>query len=685
MKRFFSTCSVFILIVIAASCSKDVGNYDFENGYSSGVFPDTIGDLSFNTDPSRIDYSKYSEARLFPGLISDEEPRYDAVVVPIDLDYVNVTSSDLRISVAPGTWQSTALYAPAGELITIEVPPGIYGLTLQIGAHTASGASAKNPTPQRDLLIYTRQTLFPGTNYARNLYGGLIYILPTSPLGRTIDLTFSGVAKAPSFKLGVTNQESDWKQKWKETIQNTSVPWFELEGNRIVFTLQTAKAKEFFNTNDGLQDPEALMQEWDKMIREVYWDWTGLTEGNPDPKHRAPFNKWRIVHDVLFDPGVAQVSGYPVRAGATNNYFNQATTIAAVQGSNWGTYHELGHNMQQNSTWNVSSVTGEVTNNLFSYRAANLNGFVHSGMIRHYNNAKPYLDLSFNSKNWMEMATIENNRFSSTHLDIKLIFYAQIFEYYDGTYSRYISSEYKSGYDFMTYLYTRARNARFVSSTVQARNDFYYEALSEFLQTDMAPFCIAGWGFPISSSARARIKAKDYPVLDKRLWEFNPVTGEGGNDPLGDYNIDIPQSTWTYSTNSEHATYKLERAFDNVVSSSSFWHVGAVKFPNEIIINMSSSAPIVAAGLYFQQRPTYETRYVTKFKVEVRNNSSQAWTQVDFETGNTLIGMNGMTGKYYIKFTGGQKTFSQVRITLQEGNHADVAFSEIGAFQALEF
>lgn len=487
MKRIYQLICLSALTISVVGCSKD-NNVNFVDGYDLGSKEDTLN-IQLDTNRNFINKSKYTQARVFPGLVGDAEVRVKDFPVTVDLNYIAVPSSDLRISVTPGAWQSTAMYAPAGELVEIVVPEGVYGLTALVGAHVNKSEDGI-PVPQRDLDITIQKVLFPGKNFVRNLYGGLVYILPSAPLGRTVELKFTGAVKAPSFKLGVTDPA-----QWKEEIKKSTVPWFELEGNRIVFTLQTQKAKTI-----GVDDPKELMETWDKAIKVAYWDWTGLTEGNPNPKHRAPFNKWRIVHDVLFKSGVAQVSGYPVRARANDSYFKQATTIEEVKYLNWGTYHELGHNMQQNSIWNISTYTGEVSNNLFHFRVSKVFGKQSYKIAEIWNKGIAQKFIGSGVK-W-------NTTFAD-HLDIRLIFYAQIFERY--------------GYEFMTYLYTRARNARFLSANDQSKNDFFYEAVCEYTKIDMLPF-FDKWGWTISDVSRKYVEEQlGYPKLTEQVWLASPV------------------------------------------------------------------------------------------------------------------------------------------------------------------
>lgn len=486
MKRIYNIICLSAVVVSMISCSKD--KVEYANGYDTESKEDTLN-VQIDTNKNYINKSKFTQARVFPGLVGEGVPRLKDYKVDIDLNYIAVPPSDLRISVTPGSWQSTSMYAPAGELFEINVPEGVYGLVALVGAHVANNPDGI-PVPQRDLDIAISQNLFPGKNLLRNLYGGLVYILPSAPLGKVVQLSFTGTVKAPSFKLGVTDPV-----KWQEEIKTSKVPWFELEGNRIVFTLQTEKAKRL-----GVDNPKELMEVWDQSIKGAYWDWTGLTEGNPNPKHRAPFNKWRIVHDVLFKASVAQVSGYPVRARANDSYFEQATSIEDVKYKNWGTYHELGHNMQQNSTWNISAYTGEVTNNLFHFRVSKLHGKQSYKIAEIWNKGIAQKFIGSGVK-W-------NTTFDD-HLDIRLIFYAQIFERY--------------GYEFMTYLYTRARNARFTSANDQSKNDFFFEALCEYTKINMLPF-FDKWGWTISEVSKKYVTEElGYPVLTEQVWLSNPV------------------------------------------------------------------------------------------------------------------------------------------------------------------
>lgn len=649
-KKFYILPVILVVIGIVVACNKKYG-FDFENGYTTTDFPDTV---NYEVDTSvLIDKSKYIQANVFPGLISPDEPRLQQYKVDIDLNYIDVPASDLRISVAPQNWISTGLWAPAGELVTVEVPEGVYGLEAQIGSHTDNTGSM--PDSKRDPVIYNRKQIFPGKNYLRNLYGGLIYIIPSKPTGSIVPITFSGVAKSASFFLGTTTDS-----EWKEMVRKTSVPFFELVGRRIVFTLETAKLKL-----KPVNSPGDLMTLWDKTIKEVYWDWYGLTENNPDVKNRAPVNQWRVVHEIQLKEGVAQHSGFPVVAMNTMNYFSQAVDPELVRTSNWGTFHEQGHNMQMNSTWNFAG-NGEVTNNLFSFKNAQVNGVRHPNELRSWNAALPYVSLDSSRKMWIGTGT----NISNPTDDAKMSLYTQIFEKY--------------GYGFMTYLCTAARNARFTSIDDQSKIDFFYERLCEFTKTDMYRF-MREWGLKISPTSRKAIADKGYPRLKTNLWMYNPYTRTGGNSFIGT-KTEIARDGWSVMASTEASSFPATNMLDG--SGSSFWHVcyspSTCRESYPHTLTFKSPNAITADGFYFQGRPSYYTRYITDFRIEIRNTDDEPWQEMQFDVGTTLAGMNNLSGKYYIAFSDQvTRTFKQFRVIINDANNRDVALAELGAWELM--
>lgn len=477
----FKSIGMLFLLGAMVGCTKNYG-LQHPDGTTDNNHPQDTFNLVLDTSMFKVDKSQYNAARIFPGLVGIAEPRMKDYKVTLDLDYVQVKSADLRISLTPGGAFSTGMYAPPGELITIKVPDNTYGLAVQVGANT-DNLTGLDPL-QRPPIIYTKQQLFPGVNYVRNLYGGIIWVTPAKSLGRKVDLLFSGSVKTPDFILGETTDA-----EWKELIAKTTVPWFELRSKRMIFTLQVAKLSRF-----PVASPTALMTAWDQEILHSYWEWYGLSETTTDVRNRNPSLPWRIIHELQLPEGVAQHSGYPVVALATDEYFRQAVTLSGVVGQNWGTYHEIGHNMQMGSTWSWKEL-GEVSNNLFSLKVTNRHGIKHSNIYR----AMP-VALEFIRKTGTK-------KFADAPNDAQMGMFIQIFERY--------------GYDFMTYLCTQARLARFGAGNEQDKVDFFYERLSEFTQKDMEPFMVQ-WGLLISSVSKNKIAAR-FPILTEQVWLFDPT------------------------------------------------------------------------------------------------------------------------------------------------------------------
>ncbi|MCD2423385.1 M60 family metallopeptidase [Niabella pedocola] len=669
-----------------AGCNKNYG-LKFDNGYTGTDFPDT---LNVDIDTSvKVDKSKYIQASVFPGLISPDEPRLQNYVVNIDLNYVDVPASALRISVAPGNWLSTGVWAPAGELVTVEVPEGIYGLEAQIGSHTDNLTG--KPDLKRDPLIYNRRQLFPGKNYLRNLYGGLIYIIPSKPTGAIVPLSFSGVARSASFFLGKTTDT-----EWKELVRKTTVPFFELVGKRIVFTLETAKLAQV-----SINSPDELMRLWDNTIKEVYWNWYGLVEGNPDVKNRAPFNQWRIVHDIQPSVG-AQHSGFPVVAMNTMNYFRQAVVPDEVKTQNWGTFHELGHNMQMHSTWTFGG-NGEVSNNLFNFKNAQLNNVRHSNELRSWNAALPYVQKDTLSKRWDGTALWPGGTAAPTNPtdDAKMSFYTQIFEKY--------------GYEFMTYLCTAARNARFTAIDEQSKVDFYYERLCEFTQTDMYRF-MREWGLTVSQTSKNIIAAKGYPKLRTNLWMYNPYTRTGGDQTIAP-KIEFgagkpgPSLGWTVTriTNvrgGTNGTYNAAYDPANLLDGdlNTIWHscfngcysgtsstgpapnngsTSAALYPFDAVVQTGTD-PVTADGFYIVQRQAGGSNYNNHLQSVTIAVSMDGTTWENVVSNYPLIFGNRTDAypKQYIELPAA-KTFRYFKFTWPKpaDTNNNSAFAELGAFK----
>ncbi|ULT26019.1 M60 family metallopeptidase [Sphingobacterium sp. E70] len=112
------------------------------------------------------------------------------------------------------------------------------------------------------------------------------------------------------------------------------------------------------------------------------------------------------------------------------------------------------------STWSFAG-NGEVTNNLFHFKVSRIFGHQSYKIAEVWSAAVPYIaepKSKTGGINWASM-DVDGNKYKSKSSDIRLMMWAQILERY--------------GYDFMTYIYKRGRDARFTSVNDQSKVDFF--------------------------------------------------------------------------------------------------------------------------------------------------------------------------------------------------------------------
>lgn len=510
---------IILLAGVCYGCGKY--GYNFEDGYSK-----IKGDTSvINTDTSlnKPDFTMYSQAGIYPGLVDDTVTRLQNFGVDFDLN-ITKNPEKLRISTLPQPWLSSGMYAPTGEPIMVDVPPGVYGLIAQIGSWTDNLTSAiakyGADAMKREAQIYTRQQLYPGLNYIRSPFGGPIYIIPAISEERSVRLTFSGAVHMTDFILGKTDPN-----EWAAHIKKSGVPWFELRAPHIIFTMNTEKARRLGKTTPSLlTNVEALMQEWEDIFNIDYTQWEGLSSDAPDDLDKSIGMPWRCVGDIGMEPGVGAHSGFPVVYTDNDHWFSYFILDynALVTNGSWGILHEVGHNNQQiNWMW---SGMGETTNNLFSFKTGNRLGFKPQKDTLW---TKPQINVTLLNKSvkkcsildWAALDTLETGKGpmygTGTLLGgypiQKCLFFVQLFETY--------------GYGLMTQLYVQTRHAAIPSFNDQDRVDFVYQVASQYAQRDLYVF-FKFWGLTPSRQGRAVVAAMGVPQLEKRIWTYNPGTQE---------------------------------------------------------------------------------------------------------------------------------------------------------------
>ncbi|MBV7532076.1 M60 family metallopeptidase [Chitinophaga sp. sic0106] len=307
-----------------------------------------------NTDYKTI--QAHPSSRYFPGEVKPGTPTIKKV---ISIRHQRPADSTWRIlrrmNGYPDTYTqySTGLYAPAGQVIEIQLPQHLADmgeLFVQIGCHTDNlgqwNAGRSSWVRMPDIVKYA--PLDKAVVRVNSPFGGLIYIKcrPTVK-DWSADIRISGAVSSPLYIRGVTTDE-----QWQAQLKSSGAPWGEIATDRIILSVPDSILQK-------LSNPKKVMDLWDAIIG------AEMDLGQyPQPVYRP----MRLAVDVQISGGFMH-NGYPIMAhcdeGTLNTIANpDRLLLPSSGGSNWGYFHEIGHNLQ-NPDWIIAG-TGEVSCNFFA-------------------------------------------------------------------------------------------------------------------------------------------------------------------------------------------------------------------------------------------------------------------------------------------------------------------------------
>ena len=394
----------------------------------------------------------------FPGKVPENAPRIGGEI--------KVTPS------IPG-WQSTGLYAAAGETITINLPEKFAdkGYAVRIGCHSDTLYHLDKWLRAPDI---TRSvTLATATTKAASAFGGLIYIeVPgRAKEDEPFTVAVQNAVAAPLFVLG---QDDD--AKWNE-VKMRSAPWAELACDKLIISCPTEVART-------IRNPTQLMQFWKEVV-EAQDEITNQTAERQRPE--------RIVADVQISAGYMH-SGYPIMI--PTSAAPEMVTFGKLKFPGWGFYHEIGHNHQRGDF--TFDGTGEVTNNvigMYCYEAV----LKKDWLIGH-----PAITEEARKEN-LEKIKRANNKWQTWKSDpfLALTTYIQLVQAF--------------GWEsWRKYLHSFADTSFGPKPKGDdERRDQFLVRYSKITQKNLAPFFEA-WGIPVSSAAKAEV-GKLEPWMPKGL------------------------------------------------------------------------------------------------------------------------------------------------------------------------
>ena len=273
------------------------------------------------------DIKAHSSAKIFPGISPVGTP-------PV--------KRSVKVDTSIVGWHSLGLFADAGQMIHVYLPPTAVGkkLKIRMGSTTCRlwNKSVWNRAPE----ITNEWSLTQPETRIASSFGGLIYIVVTEATHdgpRTV--TINGAVESPYYKLGRTSL-----QDWVQRIRYLPAPWAELASDKVILTVPSSEVRE-------LDNPELLMQTWDRVL-DLSADLAVLSKTRDYPQ--------RYCADVQLCAGWMH-AGNPIMIPSVTAK-NLVDSNHLINEGDWGFYHETGH-MFQNPDWTFEG-TGEVTVNLFT-------------------------------------------------------------------------------------------------------------------------------------------------------------------------------------------------------------------------------------------------------------------------------------------------------------------------------
>lgn len=305
---------------------------------------DKDGNYYLNGEPtSKKMYKHTSSVGMYYGDVSDDEK---AVV-----ERITITADEVRNYV-------TGLYAPAGEVVKIEISQedlDKIGGSLLVCVGQVSHRNVINNiwAARNDFsrmpIVANKMTVSTTTAYVGNPLGGPIYIYPTN-FNTTFTVTISGAVKYAHFIYGQTTEEE------VEEMKNYSAPYYDFEVWDLGVRHSGPKSYASFDYDNLLKCGDL----WEKVSR----------TSRQIPCSANETIGVGFIYDCFVAAGAAVAfQGGHSWVNAPCSWFSNALNYEAmVTDGFWGLIHEYNHLYQTFGMEN--SKTNEVTNNansLLSY------------------------------------------------------------------------------------------------------------------------------------------------------------------------------------------------------------------------------------------------------------------------------------------------------------------------------
>ena len=238
----------------------------------------------------------------------------------------------------------------------------------------------------------------------------------------------------------------------------------------------------------------------------------------------------------------------------------------------------------------------------------------------------------------------------------------------------------------MPYLYYAARNVDYGFGVDEAKRDFFYRTLCEFTGRDYQRFFTA-WGISISSFAR-REMAEQYPPMEKKIWDYNPLTDEGGDEVLPS-KYDLFNTEWSvlsFSTEEPTGEGSANGRAIHLIDGNpeSFWHsqwsAATAQLPHTITFDMNALQAV--KGFYLVPRQNSSGQRPTDIEIQVSTDdvNYRVLTDTDLESGYTFQMANNADRKEFRLKS--REEIRYIKIIFRNTNYSGSVHCALGEFGA---
>lgn len=202
-----------------------------------------------------IEGFKFGSADHFPGKV--EAPVEEINTVKINASYPKTWGAPVFHHDRPAR-KPTGSYLIPGTIATVIVPESLVdkGYQIRVGAH--SWDHSRKPNVKR---LYRVSAVYDikntETKIANPLGGGIYIEVPYEADAGIVEVKVKNAARSPYFSMKPFHKTT--LKEWREVERNRKAPWADFQSEKFMMQVPTSWVYK-------LDDPKALMEEWDKSM-----------------------------------------------------------------------------------------------------------------------------------------------------------------------------------------------------------------------------------------------------------------------------------------------------------------------------------------------------------------------------------------------------------------------------------